>query len=281
MRALFAALVMLGLSACWTTSQQGALMEQRLNALEADSKDQRQALEAQKQALEAQLPRLDEKLKEVSETLEKVNQATHRTGADVSVKIDELQEQIQQLRGTLEEIKHRLDQQSTAAQQAQQDSERKLAAALGPQAAAEVSAKEKAQKLAPADRSALFSVAYAQLNQKDFEVARELFAEYVRRYPKDAQAGEAEYQIGQCHYQTAHYKEAAVAFGKVIDTYPQSGKSCDARLELGLSLLGLKLKDDAKAALEETLSKCGGKVAVAKEAKARLAELSAPPKKKK
>lgn len=272
---------LLGASACWTSASQGQLMDQRLTALEADSKDQRQAIEAQKQALEAQLPKLDEKLKEVSDTLDKVNQATHRTGADVSVKIDDLEEQIQHLRGTIEETQHRLDQLNTAEQQAAQNSERQIAAALGPQAAAEVSAKEKAEKLAPADRPGLFAVAYAQLNLKEYDVARELFNEYLRRYPKDAQAGEAEYQIGQCYYLTTHYKEAAVAFGRVTDTYSQSSKVCEARLSLGKSLLGLKLKDDGKAALEETLSKCGGKVAVAKEAKALLAELGSEKRKKK
>ena len=116
-------------------------------------------------------------------------------------------------------------------------------------------------------------MAYAQLNQKESDVARELFAEFVRRYPKDAQTGEAQYEVGETYYQANHFKEAAVAFGKVPDAYPQSPKVCEARLGLGLSLAGLKLRDDAKAALEETLAKCGGKVAVAREARAHLAEL--------
>jgi TolA-binding protein len=264
---------LIGLAGCWTSASHGDLIDQRLSALEADSKDQRQALEAQKEALSEQLPKLDAKLKEVSDTLDKVNQATHRTGADVGVRLDELQEQIQQLRGALEETQHRLDQLNSAEQQAQQNSDRKVAAALGPQAVAEQSAKEKAMKLAPADRSALFAAAYTQLNQKEVDVARELFAEYVRRYPKDAVAGEAQYEIGECYYQGGRYKEAAVALGKVTDAYPQSPKVCEARLGLAKSLMGLKLRDDAKAALEETLGKCGGKVAVAKEARALLAEL--------
>ena len=64
-----------------------------------------------------------------------------------------------------------------------------------------------------------------------------------------------------------------MAFGKLPEDYAQSPKVCEARLGLGLSLIGLKLKEDAKVALEETLTRCGGKAAVAKEAKASLAEL--------
>ncbi len=263
-----------GLSAC-VTSGHGDVIDQRLAALEADSKDQREALEAQRQELAAQLPKLDEKLKQVSEALDRLNQATHRSGADVSVRLDELEEHIQSLRGALEETQHRLDQATSAEQQAQKDSDLKLAAALGPQALAAATAREKALKMAPADRSALYALAYRELQQeKDYDVARELFLEYLRRYPKDPQDGDAQYGVGQSHYLGGHYKESALAFGKVSELYPQSAKACDARLrKSGLSFVALKLKEDAKAALEETLNRCGGKVAVAKEARSKLAEL--------
>jgi TolA-binding protein len=261
------------LSAC-VTSGHGDVIDQRLAALEADSKDQRQAIEAQRQQLEAQLPKLDAKLKEVSEALDRLNQATHRSGADVSVRLDQLEERIQTLRGALEETQHRLDQAASAQQQAQKDSDLKLAAALGPQALAEATAKEKALQMAPSDRSALFALAYRELQQdKNGDIARELFLEYLRRYPKDPQDGDAQYGVGQSQYVSGRFKEAALAFGKVTELYPQNSRACDARLGIGLSFMALKLKDDAKAALEETLAHCGGKVAVAKEARAKLAEL--------
>jgi TolA-binding protein len=272
-RRSFCGASLIWLTAC-VTSGHGAEIDQRLSSLEADSKDQRDSLEAQKQQLQAQLPKLDEKLKEVSAALDHLNQATHQSGADVGVRLDELQEQIQRLRGSIEESQHRLEQVTSAEQQAQKDSDLKLAAAIGPQALAEATAKEKAVKMAPADRSALYALAYHQLQQeKDYDVSRELFLEYLRRYPKDALDGEAQYGVAQSQYLSAKYKEAALAFGKVSELYPQSTKACDARLGIGLSFAALKLKDDARAALEETLTHCAGKVAVAKEAKAKLAEL--------
>ncbi len=261
------------LPAC-VTSGHGDVIDRRLAALEADSRDQRDALEAQRQQLEAQLPKLDAKLKEVSEALDRLNQATHRSGADVSVRLDELEERIQGLRGALEETQHRIDQATSAEQQAQKDSDLKLAAALGPQALADATTKEKAMKMAPADRSALFALAYRELQQeKDYDIARELFLEYLRRYPKDPQDGDAQYGVGQSQYSGGHYKESALAFGKVSELYPQSSRACDARLGIGLSFAALKLKDDARAALEETLSHCAGKAAVAKAARAKLADL--------
>jgi TolA-binding protein len=268
-----AGMTLLGLAAC-VTSGHGTIIDQRLSALEADAKDQREAIEAQREQLQAQLPKLDAKLKEVSDALDRLNQATHRSGADVGVRLDELEEKIQALRGSLEETQHRLDQAATAEQQAQKDSDLKLAAALGPQALAQATAKEKALKIAPADRSSLYALAYRELQQdKDYDVARELFLEYLRRYPKDPQGGDAQFGAGQSQFLGGHYKEAALAFGKVTETYPQSSKACDARLGIGLSFAALKLREDARAALEETLSHCAGKVAVAKAARAKLVEL--------
>src|SRR5580704_13846537 len=113
----------LGWLAACVTSGHGDIIDQRLAALEADSKDQRDALEAQRQQLEAQLPKLDAKLKEVSEALDRLNQATHRSGADVSVRLDELEEHIQSLRGALEETQHRIDQATKVEQEAQKDSD--------------------------------------------------------------------------------------------------------------------------------------------------------------
>ncbi|MHB1845508.1 MAG: tetratricopeptide repeat protein [Deltaproteobacteria bacterium] len=258
---------------CWTSAQHGDVIDERLRALEADDKDHGQALDAQQKRLAEQLPRIDAKLKEMTDTLEKVNRAAHRTGADVETRLDDMQEKMQELSGQLAEARHRLEGLQTAEQAALTETDMKLAAALGPQAMAELNAKEKAQKLAPAGRDDLFAVAFKQYKEGDPDVGRELFLEFLRRYPQDAQAGDAQYYIGDSYYQTGRLKQAALAFGKLQEAFPKSDRVCDARLKLGLSFSGLKMPDDARTAFEETLHRCGGKVAIAKIARQKLAEL--------
>jgi len=142
---------------------------------------------------------------------------------------------------------------------------------------AQLGAKEKAIKLAPADRSGLYAVAFQQYNARAFDVARELFVEYLRRYPSDAQAGEAEYYVGDCQFQAGQFKQAALAFQKVTDQYGKSPIVCNARLKLADSLDGLKMREEAKLAYEDALKLCGGKVAIAKQAKQKLLDLSHAP----
>jgi TolA-binding protein len=266
-------LLALLLPGCWVSSQHGDLIDSRLRALEADSQDHQTALEAQKKQL-AELPKLDQKLQELSDTLEKVNRSTHLSCADVSARLDDLTERFQQLQGQLDEAKHHVDQLVTGEQAVASDVDHKLAAALGPQAMAQIGAKEKAMKLAPADRAGLYAVAFQQYKASAFDVARELFFEYLRRYPSDAQAGEAEFYAGDCLLQGGQFKQAALAFQKVTDQYGKSPVVCDARLKLGDSFGGLKMREEAKLAYEDTLKHCGGKLALAKQAKQKILELS-------
>jgi TolA-binding protein len=275
---------LLALAGCWTSAQHGELIDQRLATLEADDQDQRKQIQELQTQLQGQLPKMDAKLAELDEALGRLNSATHRSGADVAVRMDELQGQMQQLRGLMEETQHRLDQLQSVTQSSAQEADRKLAAALGPQALADATAKEKAQKIAVADRPGLYAQAfklYSSGAPADMDVARELFQEYLRRYPNDPQAGEAQYYAADCYLQAKRFKEAALAFQKVPDQYPKSSKVCEARYKLGLCFMGLKMRDDAKAALEETLKSCSGKAALAKEVKAKLSELGKPDKARK
>ncbi len=262
------------LSACWVSSHHGDVIDERLRALEADSQDHQAVLDAQKKLLAAQLPRIDQKIQQVTEALDRLNQVAHRTGADADARLDDLQEKLQQLQGALDETKHQIQLLSSGEQAVASSIDQKLSAALGTKAMAQVTAREKAAKLAPADRSGLYSVAFKEYKAADWDVARELYLEYLRRYPSDAQAGDAQFYAADCQLKTGQTKEAALAFQKVVDSFPNSDKACEARLRLGESLVALKMKDAAEAALKQALERCGGKLAIAKEARAKLLELS-------
>jgi TolA-binding protein len=249
------------------------LIDSRLRALEADDQDHQTALEAQKKQLATELPKLDQRLQDTSDALEKVNRSTHLSCAEAASRLDDLTEKFQQLQGQLDEAKHHVDQLANGEQAVAKGVDQKLAAALGPQAMAEVNAREKAQKLAPADRSGLYAVAFQQYKANTFDVARDLFLEYLHRYPNDAQAGEAEFYVGDCELQGGQFKQAALAFQKVTDQYGKSPVVCDARLKLADSFGGLKMREEAKLAYEDVLRLCGGKLAIAKQAKQKLSEL--------
>ncbi|MHB8417039.1 MAG: tetratricopeptide repeat protein [Myxococcales bacterium] len=267
-------LLTLPLAACWTSAKHGDLIDQRLKALEADDQDHQAALDAQRKLLAAQLPKIDQKIQQVTEALDRLNTVAHRSGADAAARLDDLQEKLQQLQGGLDEARHQIQQLSSGAQAVASSVDQKLAQALGSKAMAQVTAREKAAKLAPADRPGLYAVAFKEYKGSDWDVARELYREYLRRYPNDPQAGDAQFYVGDCLLQAGEFKEAALAFQKVSDSFPKSDHVCESRLKLGESLAALKMRDEARLAFEDTLKRCGGKLAVAKKAKGDLVTLS-------
>ena len=89
----------------------------------------------------------------------------------------------------------------------------------------------------------LYETAYGYLLQQDYGGAEVTFEEFIRRYPNDRQAADAQYWYGETLYVQRRYKPAAQAFLKVIDTYPQSAKAPNGILKLAMTLEQLGQKD--------------------------------------
>ncbi|MBS0241387.1 MAG: tol-pal system protein YbgF [Proteobacteria bacterium] len=89
----------------------------------------------------------------------------------------------------------------------------------------------------------LYETAYGYLLQQDYGAAEAAFDEFVRRYPNEALAADAQYWLGETLYVQRRYKPAGQAFLTVIEKYKTSGKVPNALLKLAQSLDQLGQKD--------------------------------------
>ena len=89
----------------------------------------------------------------------------------------------------------------------------------------------------------LYEVAYTYLLQQDYGSAEVAFEEFLRRYPADRQAADAQYWYGETLYVQRRYKPAAQAFLKVMDKYGASAKVPNSILKLAMTLEQLGQKD--------------------------------------
>ena len=96
-----------------------------------------------------------------------------------------------------------------------------------------------------------YEAAYGYLLQQDFASAESAFDEFLKRYPSDPLAGNAQYWLGETYFARGQYKPAAGAFLKGYQTYARSTKAPDSVLKLGLSLDKLGQKDAACASYAE------------------------------
>lgn len=96
-----------------------------------------------------------------------------------------------------------------------------------------------------------YDLAYGYLLRKDYALSEESFRGFLRKYPSDRLAGEANYWLGETLFQRQRYREAAETFLTVSTKYEKSGKGPDSLLRLGQSLAALNEKESACATFAE------------------------------
>ena len=264
--------LLLAASACWVPLERGKQMEARIQRLEGESEVSAKQLDEQRKAVRERIAAVDKKIDEL-------NASAHRSGADLAVNQDKLQEETVRLRGLLEEQAHRLELLEQTLAQQKSDTDARFAALKGAGALDEYEAKRKAEQLKrPSDKSEFFALAQAQEGKGERAVARELYEEFVKKWPSDPRAADAHFRLGELWYGDRRYRQAILEYGKVAQDFPRSDKAPDALLRTGESMLALELRDDAKGLFEE-VTKRYPRTTAARKAKARLAELTAPKKK--
>ena len=84
-----------------------------------------------------------------------------------------------------------------------------------------------------AAKNSLYSYAIELNRQKKYNEARAKFQEFIKKYPKDQLAGNAQYWIGETYYSVNDMNNAMKAFQDVINKFPKSNKIPDAMLKIG------------------------------------------------
>ncbi len=97
----------------------------------------------------------------------------------------------------------------------------------------------------------LYETAYGYLLQQDYGAAEASFDDFLKRYPNDALAGNAQFWLGESFFVRGQYKAAASAFLKGYQSYGRSAKAPDSLLKLAMSLGRLGQKDQACSSFAE------------------------------
>ena len=101
----------------------------------------------------------------------------------------------------------------------------------------------------------LYETAYGYLLQRDYGAAQTAFDDFLKKFPSDSLAGNAQYWLGESFFVRGQYKAAASAFLKGYQTYARSQKAPESLLKLAMSLDRLGQKDAACASYLELNAK--------------------------
>ncbi|MEQ1696886.1 MAG: tol-pal system protein YbgF [Hyphomicrobiaceae bacterium] len=97
----------------------------------------------------------------------------------------------------------------------------------------------------------LYETAYGYLLQQDYGASEAAFDDFLKRFPNDGRAGDAQFWLGETYFVRGQFKPAASAFLKGYQTYGKSAKAPDSLLKLAMSLGRMGQKDAACSSFGE------------------------------
>lgn len=110
-----------------------------------------------------------------------------------------------------------------------------------------------ARAAAPTNARESYDAAYGYFLRGDYDLAQEAFQGYLTSYPRDRQAGDALYWLGESHYARRQWREAADAFLRSYTDFPQGTKAPESLLRLGMSMRQLGQQQAACASFSEVI----------------------------
>ncbi|MGH8283959.1 MAG: tol-pal system protein YbgF [Gammaproteobacteria bacterium] len=204
------------------------------------------------QQLEARVDRLDQVF-------------NNQSLVNLSQNVDNLQQQLNALRGDVQVLQH--DQQLTKKQQRDlySDLDKRLqklelgmnSAAAGAVAAGGTSTPAPGSGSTGATTAGGDQAAYQQnfnlLKQGRYEDAINGFTNFIQQYPQSPLVPNAEFWMGEAHYQMSDFQGALVNYQAVVQGYPNSGKASAALLKIGYSQYEMGNYETARKTLESVI----------------------------
>ncbi len=191
---------------------------------------------------------MDEQLKKLKVVIDDATKVVTRNSADVGVTVQKLQTDLGQISGRVDDLQHAEDALTKQFQDYRAASDTKLEQLTNTMTVA------KAPPM-PETPDALFAEAEKRLASSQWADARRLYEAFVNRYPTDARAAKAQYDIGEAYAGEKRYANAIGAYTKVVDNFPKSDVAPDAMYKNGLAFYQLKYCSDAKVYFQELLKR--------------------------
>ena len=198
-------------------------------------------------------------LQGMEQSMQDMTNKNQRSNADLALRVEELQEQIEALHASLEVTTRRLQtiSQELAAVRAQGGSTMVLppvTVAPGTEGAGSSGSERGGMPVGAAAGAAasrgtnspdeLYRSAYEDYMRGNYDLAADGFGEYMRRWPNTELTDNALYWIGECYDAQERPEEALTTFTKVLEDYPTSDKAAAAQLKKGL--IYLKMGDQGQ-----------------------------------
>jgi tol-pal system protein YbgF len=233
--------------------------------------------------LEARLARIEKSQKELEFSLGRVTKSgatkeqdfRNKTAA-MRVNFSSITEEIQAIRGKLEETEFLLKEQIKPFEKSEQEREAKILR-LEKKIRAQTNRIERLEDYLNLEAASSKSKntgsrtgggstgpltdheAYAQakkaFDRGEYETARSAFFALIKKFPKSTHADNAQFWVGETYYREKWYEKAILEYQQVIEKFPRGNKVPSALLKQGFAFYNLGDKANARLILKELIKK--------------------------
>lgn len=221
-------------------------------------------------------PNLGQRVTWLEDKVEELEQRPEDTAQllDLFQRIERLEQEMRELRGSIEEMNHEMESLSRRQRELYMDLDRRLQRLESGDIA--VSPAVTARPVEPGpdamddatlpgiggndsgDVRAEYDSAFRLLQEGRYPAAITAFEGYLERYPNGPLTDNAQYWLGEAYYVTREYRTALVSFQQVPERFPNSQKVPDALLKIGYVHYELQEWDRARAVLTEVVGRFPG-----------------------
>jgi tol-pal system protein YbgF len=252
----------------------GKKLDQKTSSLEKKAVDLEKRDENSGKELEQSRAYLSTKISEFEKNLGNEDLQLRMEYAKLNAGIETLKDDVQLLRGRLEESEFMLQERLNTAENADKGTQilfDKLSINLnqievrlkyieqylnlesaGSRSASKELSQTAEKTLSDQDR---YVAAKQAFDQGDFEAARSDFESIIKDFPKSEHADNAQFWIGEIYYREKWYEKAILEYQKVIENYPKGNKVPASLLKQGFAFISLGDKANARLILKELSQK--------------------------
>lgn len=180
--------------------------------------------------------------------------------SEMYFQVQMLQQEIQQLRGTVEELDHQVKQLKQQRLDDYLDLDRRIGITSGRVPESQVPADRPSEIIEPKvsleDNASSELSSYRKamdliLKEKQFDRGAEELLSFLGSYPASRYAGNAQYWLGEVYLKNNDLSAAQEWFTRLLDTFPTHGKNVDAKFKLGTVFFLMGDKVQSRRLLDE------------------------------
>ena len=260
-------------------------LQQQVGQLLQGQQDLRSAIDSNNAALKTLVQQSLDSVGKLNGEMATLQKTVQDVQANTGARIDTMTQQTQGLSDNLQDVQARvgkLSQQLTDVQNLLQSIDAKVSGAPtgasgapgAPIAPGAAVAPTPPPSMPPISADTLYQNALRDFNGGHYDLSRQEFSDYIKHFPSNDLAGNAQFYLGEVAYAQGDFKGAIGAYDTVLTNYPTSFKLAASLLKKAMAELELGLKTSGTRDLREVVRRFAGSDE-AKRAQAKLHEIGA------